>query len=129
MQALAAATCTPLVEGTETLTLVPVTAGLDVLARALDGSDTVVAYKGGRRMSQVVELLRERGRAAVLGTDVSLSDQRLFTLAERVGGGGSAYEEASGVRGAAYERYDEGEAPYFATVLSVPARTGVGGRL
>nr|WP_231979882.1 precorrin-2 C(20)-methyltransferase [Tessaracoccus coleopterorum] len=46
MQALAAESRTPLVEGTETLALVPVTAGMEKVAELLDAVDTVVAYKG-----------------------------------------------------------------------------------
>ena len=80
MQALAAESRTPLVEGTETLALVPVTAGLDVLGRVLDTVDTVVAYKGGRRMPEVAGQLRERGRDAVVGVNVGLERQELFGL-------------------------------------------------
>lgn len=110
MQALAAASRVPLVEGTEVLALVPVTAGLEALDRAMAAADTVVAYKGGRQLPAVVERLRAAGRAAttVIGTDVSLPVQRLVTLAE----------------------LGEGErAPYFSTVLSAPTRDTVGGRL
>ncbi|MCO5309118.1 MAG: precorrin-2 C(20)-methyltransferase [Austwickia sp.] len=110
MQALAAASRIPLVEGTEVLALVPVTAGLETLERAMAAADTVVAYKGGRRMPEVVSRLRAADREAttVIGTDVSLPHQRLVGLAEL----GEA------------ER-----APYFCTVLSAPARATIGGRL
>lgn len=110
MQALAAASRVPLVEGTEVLALVPVTAGMATLDRALSSADTVVAYKSGRRMPEVVRRLHAAGRAAdtVVGTDVSLPQQRLVSLTE----------------------LGEGQAtPYFCTVLSAPSRESIGGRL
>ncbi|HYN94243.1 MAG TPA: precorrin-2 C(20)-methyltransferase, partial [Pilimelia sp.] len=47
MQALAAASGVPLVEGAEPLTLLPLARGLDGLGEALAGPGTVVLYKGG----------------------------------------------------------------------------------
>ena len=113
MQALAAASRTPLVEGTEVLALVPVTAGLTALDDALTSADTVVAYKSGRHMPQVVRRLRDAGRAAttVVGTDVSLPQEQLTWL-------GELGEEGEGHA-----------APYFCTVLSAPVRDAIGGRL
>lgn len=75
MQALAAAGRVPLVEAQELLTLVPVTAGLETLARALELSDTVVAYKGGRHLHEVQRLVRERrpDATAVIGVNVGLA--------------------------------------------------------
>lgn len=109
MQALAAASLTPLVEGQETLTLVPVTAGLDTVAAALDNSDTVVAYKGGRQLAATLETIRGRRpeSGGVLGVDVGLDSQQLTPLAE----------------------VDAERAPYFSTVLVTPNRTHTGGRL
>lgn len=110
MQALAAASGTPLVEGTEVLALVPITAGLAALDDALSSADTVVAYKSARRMPDVVRRLRAAGRDAttVIGTDVSLPEERLVRLAD-LG--------------------DPQSAPYFCTVLSAPVRDRIGGRL
>lgn len=107
MQALAAVSLTPLVEGTESLTLVPVTAGMDAVATALDTSDTVVAYKGGRQFRDLLALIRGHGRDGILGVDVGLPSQRLVPLAE-VG---------------------NEQVPYFATVIVAPVRTETGGRL
>ncbi len=107
MQALAAASKVPLVEGTEVLALVPVTAGLDVLDAAFDVADTVVAYKAGR---QITDVLRRAGRTpgrTIVGTDVSLPTERITTG----------------------EGYDGDRAPYFSTVIRAPERPGVGGRL
>lgn len=107
MQALAAASLTPLVEGTESLTLVPATAGLDAVSAALTTSDTVVAYKGGRRLAALLAVVREQGRDGVLGVNVGLPGQTITPLSE-------VTEEA---------------APYFSTVLVAPTRTQTGGRL
>jgi precorrin-2/cobalt-factor-2 C20-methyltransferase len=107
MQALAAVSLTPLVEGTESLTLVPVTAGMEAVATALDTSDTVVAYKGGRQFKELLALIRDHGRDGILGVDVGLPSQRLVPLAE-VG---------------------NEPVPYFATVIVAPVRTETGGRL
>lgn len=109
MQALAAASGVPLVEAQESLTLVPVTAGLDAVAAALAASDTVVAYKGGRHLTALQELVAERrpDATAVIGVNVGLPGQELRPLAE----------------------LDAARAPYFSTVLVAPARGTTGGRL
>ncbi len=107
MQALAAVSLTPLVEGTESLTLVPVTAGMEAVATALDTSDTVVAYKGGRQFRELLTLIRDHGRDGILGVDVGLPSQRLIPLAEA----------------------ENEQVPYFATVIVAPVRTETGGRL
>lgn len=62
MQDLAARSGAVLTEGTEPLTLVPVTAGAQALKDALAGPGTVVAYKFGRQAQEVAEALRETGR-------------------------------------------------------------------
>lgn len=108
MQAIAAESRTPLVEGQEVLALVPVTAGLDRLREVLTTVDSVVAYKGGRRLPEVVGLLRETGRDAILGVDLTLPHQRLLAIDDLA---------------------DDEHAPYFSTVLSAPERTETGGRL
>ncbi|HSN11662.1 MAG TPA: precorrin-2 C(20)-methyltransferase [Propionibacteriaceae bacterium] len=107
MQALAAESLTPLVEGQETLALVPATAGEEVLSQALASSDAVVYYKGGRRLADLVAMIRERGRDGVLGVDVGLDGQRITPLSE----------------------VDAATAPYFSTVLVTPRRAATGGRL
>lgn len=107
MQALAAASLIPLVEGTESLTLVPVTAGLESVGTALEHSDTVVAYKGGRRLADLLTVLREHGRDGVLGVNIGLPGETVTPLAE----------------------VDAETAPYFSTVLVAPVRTETGGRL
>lgn len=107
MQALAAASLTPLVEGRESLTLVPVTAGLDAVGAALDNSDTVVAYKGGRQLAGLLAVVRDHGRDGVLGVNLGLPGQAITPLNE----------------------VDADSAPYFSTVLVAPRRTSTGGAL
>lgn len=75
MQAIAVAADAPLVIGNEVLALVPATAGPDRLGAALAAADTVVVYKGGRQMGDVVARVREAGKRAVVATDLSLPTQ------------------------------------------------------
>jgi precorrin-2/cobalt-factor-2 C20-methyltransferase len=111
MQDLAARSVTPLCEGTETLALFPMTAGLDGFAAALDTFDTVVAYKGGRRLPQMLDVVRRAGRldTAVYGASLGRPDERVQPAGEFTGVG-------------------EG-APYLSTLLVPPARPGRGERL
>ncbi|AQP49678.1 precorrin-2 C(20)-methyltransferase [Tessaracoccus flavescens] len=108
MQALAAESRTPLVEGTETLALVPATAGLEKLSALLDAVDTVVAYKGGRRLPEVAATIRGKGRDAVLGINLGLEGQELHRLSDLD---------------------DDRSAPYFSAVLAPAHRGETGGRL
>ncbi len=107
MQNLAAASLTPLVEGREALTLVPLTAGLDAVEAALEHSETVVAYKVGGRLAELMELVKRHDRTGVLGVDIGLPGQQLLPLSE----------------------VTTSDAPYFTTVLVTPERTAPGGQL
>jgi precorrin-2/cobalt-factor-2 C20-methyltransferase len=84
MQDLAARSGAVLTEGTEPLTLVPVTAGAAVLKDALAGPGTVVAYKFGRQAGEVAEALRETGRLedAVWGSALGLESESIRPAAE-----------------------------------------------
>jgi precorrin-2/cobalt-factor-2 C20-methyltransferase len=62
MQELASRSGTVLLVGNERLTLLPFTAGKSELRRALDSFETVVCYKGGGRLGEVLEVARETGR-------------------------------------------------------------------
>jgi precorrin-2/cobalt-factor-2 C20-methyltransferase len=77
MQYLAARSGTSLVEGVEPLTLLPLTAGLDRWRAALEAGGTVVAYKGGRMLPDVLRVLEETGRLgnAVFGAALGLPDE------------------------------------------------------
>ncbi|MGW0796395.1 precorrin-2 C(20)-methyltransferase [Streptomyces sp. NPDC002692] len=110
MQDLAARSGAVLTEGTEPLTLVPVTAGAAVLKDALAGPGTVVAYKFGRQAHEVARALRETGRIddAVWGSALGLEDESIRPAAD----------------------LDGGPLPYLSTLIA-PARRdgGRGGKL
>ncbi|WP_406728195.1 precorrin-2 C(20)-methyltransferase [Streptomyces sp. GD-15H] len=110
MQDLAARSGAVLTEGTEPLTLVPVTAGAAVLKEALAGPGTVVAYKFGRRAGEVAEALRESGRLgdAVWGSALGLPEEFVRPAAE----------------------LDGSPLPYLSTLIAPPRRDGGrGGKL
>ncbi|MCM2577532.1 precorrin-2 C(20)-methyltransferase [Streptomyces meridianus] len=88
MQDLAARSGAVLTEGTEPLTLVPVTAGSAVLREALEGPGTVVAYKFGRLADEVAGALRDTGRTegAVWGSALGLPGESIRRAAEPAGG-------------------------------------------
>jgi precorrin-2/cobalt-factor-2 C20-methyltransferase len=105
MQDLAARSGTVLCEGTESLALLPLTAGIDAFDEALTHFDTVVAYKGGRHMKQVRDVLAKHGRldTAVFGAALGLPDEHIGALPP--------------------------EAPYLSTVIAPARRTSRGGKL
>jgi precorrin-2/cobalt-factor-2 C20-methyltransferase len=111
MQALASVSGIPLVEGQETLALLPLTAGLPALRRALDEHDTVVAYKGGRVLAQVLAELAAAGRLdqAVYGAALGRPDEAVRPAAEL---------DPAAV-----------DAPYLSTVVVTGPRAGRGSRL
>jgi precorrin-2/cobalt-factor-2 C20-methyltransferase len=100
MQDLAARSGTVLCEGTESLALLPLTAGIAAFDEALTHFDTVVAYKGGRHMARVREVLERHGRLAdaVYGAALGLPDEQVGRAADA-----------------------PADAPYLSTVV-VPAR-------
>ncbi|BEP15711.1 precorrin-2 C(20)-methyltransferase [Acidothermaceae bacterium B102] len=108
MQDLAARSGTVLVEGTETLALLPFTAGAPVLAQALATFDTVVAYKGGRQLDAVLEVVRQAGRLddAVYGARLGLDGEQVEAAADH-----------------------SGPAHYLSTLLVPAKRSGRGGKL
>lgn len=110
MQDLAARSGAVLTEGTEPLTLVPVTAGSAVLKDALNGPGTVVAYKFGRQAAEVAEVLRETGRIedAVWGSALGLDGESIRPAAE----------------------LDGAPLPYLSTLIAPARRDGArGGKL
>jgi precorrin-2/cobalt-factor-2 C20-methyltransferase len=113
MQDLAARSGAVLTEGTEPLTLVPVTAGPAVLKEALEGPGTVVAYKFGRLAAEVATALRETGRTegAVWGSALGLPGESIRPATELA-------ESA------------EGPLPYLSTLIApAPRDGGRGGKL
>jgi precorrin-2/cobalt-factor-2 C20-methyltransferase len=100
MQDLAARSGTVLAEGSEPLTLFPYTAGDGRLRGALDSGDTVVVYKGGRHLPEVLDAVRDAGRLddSIYGEQLGLADEEIARAGQRTGSG-----------------------PYMSTVI-VPAR-------
>jgi precorrin-2/cobalt-factor-2 C20-methyltransferase len=108
MQDLAARSGTVLCEGSETLALLPLTAGLHRFSQALASFDTVVGYKSGRHLPQVLAAVREAGRLgeAVHGASLGLPEQDVRPAAEVTGA-----------------------APYLSTLIVPARRSGRGGKL
>jgi precorrin-2/cobalt-factor-2 C20-methyltransferase len=108
MQDLAARSGTVLCEGTESLALLPLTAGVQAFEEALTHFDSVVAYKGGRHMPAVLDTLRRHDRldGSVYGAALGLPDQVVGPAADAPEG-----------------------APYLSTVIVPARRTTRGGKL
>jgi precorrin-2/cobalt-factor-2 C20-methyltransferase len=106
MQDLAARSGTVLCEGTESLALLPLTAGITAFEDALRHFDSVVAYKGGRQMAEVRRVLALHGRlhTAVFGAALGLPDEQIGEL-------------------------PDGPAPYLSTVIAPAPRHGRGSKL
>ena len=87
MQDLAARSGTVLAEGNESVALFPLTAGEDGLRRALEVFDTVVCYKGGRRLPAVLDAARDAGQleAAVYGAHLGLAEETVCAAADMDG--------------------------------------------
>ncbi|MCX2971331.1 MULTISPECIES: precorrin-2 C(20)-methyltransferase [Streptomyces] len=109
MQDLAARSGAVLTEGTEPLTLVPVTAGPAVLRDALEGPGTVVAYKFGRIAGEVARALQSTGRleGAVWGSALGLPGESIRPAA----------------------RLGDAPLPYLSTLIAPARRTARGGKL
>jgi precorrin-2/cobalt-factor-2 C20-methyltransferase len=107
MQDLAARAGLVLVEGRQSLALLPFTAGPARFRRALAAFDTVVCYKGGRRLPEVLAEISRAGRldASVYGARLGLGDEEIRPAKELLGRTGA----------------------YLSTVVVPPAR-GTGGR-
>jgi precorrin-2/cobalt-factor-2 C20-methyltransferase len=108
MQDLAARSGTVLCEANETLALLPLTAGLARFREALATFDTVVGYKSGRHLPEVLAAVREAGRLgeAVHGAALGLPGEDIRPAAEV-----------------------SGPAPYLSTLLVPARRTHRGGQL
>lgn len=97
-QDLAARAGVSMVEGDETLALLPITAGRERLAAALAEHDAVIAYKGGAHLDEVRAALADAGR-----TGDAVYGSRLGLGGEVVGG-----------------LPPEGAGPYLSTVIVTP---------
>jgi precorrin-2/cobalt-factor-2 C20-methyltransferase len=107
MQAAASAAGLTLVEGSEPLTLLPLSRDLAALEGALGNGGTVVAYKAGSRLVQLRQRLAAAGALdrAWCAEHLGTSDERITPLAQ--------------TRTAAY----------LSTVVVLPVRTGRGAQL
>ncbi len=87
MQELASRSGTVLLEGDERLALLPFTAGRDRLREALDSFETVVCYKGGGRMPEVLAAAEEAGRLgdAVYGARLGIEGEEVIPATEMAG--------------------------------------------
>jgi precorrin-2/cobalt-factor-2 C20-methyltransferase len=87
MQDLASKSGTVLLEGDERLALLPFTAGEEPLREALLGFETVVCYKGGSRMAEVLRVAQETGRLenAVYGARLGIEGEEVLDASEAAG--------------------------------------------
>ena len=85
MQDLASRSGTVLLEGEERLALLPFTAGEEPLREALAGFETVVCYKGGRRLGQVLRVAEGRVEDAVYGARLGIEGEEIVSAREMVG--------------------------------------------
>jgi len=108
MQDLAARSGTVLCEGRETLALLPLTAGVAPFSAALASFDTVVGYKSGGHLPEVLAAVRAAGRLddAVHGARLGLPGEDIRPAAEVTG-----------------------PVPYLSTLLVPGRRTRRGGKL
>jgi precorrin-2/cobalt-factor-2 C20-methyltransferase len=109
MQDLAARSGTVLVEGGERLALLPLAAGARRLSEALTSFDTVVCYKGGRHLPEIVDALRRSGRLerTVYGARLGLPGEIVRPAAQ----------------------LDAGPGPYLSTLIALPERPSRGSKL
>lgn len=87
MQDLASRSGKVLVAGDERLALLPFTMGKTVLKSALDGFETVVCYKGGAYLGEVLEVAAEAGRLedAVYGSRLGTEGEEVMPASEMCG--------------------------------------------
>jgi precorrin-2/cobalt-factor-2 C20-methyltransferase len=87
MQDLASRSGKVLLEGDERLALLPFTAGEGSLREALAVFETVVCYKGGSRLGEVLGAAEEAGRleGAVYGARLGIEGEEVLPAAEMAG--------------------------------------------
>ncbi|MCI2419139.1 precorrin-2 C(20)-methyltransferase [Saccharopolyspora sp. K220] len=107
MQATAAQAGIALVEGAESLTVIPAMRDVTVLREALRARGTVVAYKGGRRLGELRDAIVESGalERSVYAEHLGTPDARVLPLSD-------------------VSEVDD--APYLSTVVVLPRRGGRG---
>jgi precorrin-2/cobalt-factor-2 C20-methyltransferase len=87
MQDLASRSGTVLALGDERLALLPFTAGKTALRSALERFETVVCYKGGGRLREVLEVAEEVGRVedGIYGSRLGLEGEEIARAPEVLG--------------------------------------------
>jgi precorrin-2/cobalt-factor-2 C20-methyltransferase len=87
LQDLASRSGKVLLEGDERLALLPFTAGEEPLREALAGFETVVCYKGGSRLGEVLRVAEGAGRleGAVYGARLGIEGEEVVPAPEMVG--------------------------------------------
>ncbi len=87
MQDLASRGGAVLALGDERLALLPFTAGKEALRSALEGYETVVCYKGGARLGEVLAVAEEAGRleGAIYGSRLGMEGETVLPASEMVG--------------------------------------------
>jgi precorrin-2/cobalt-factor-2 C20-methyltransferase len=87
MQDLASRSGTVLALKDERLALLPFTAGKDALRGALESFETVVCYKGGGRLGEVLGVAEEAGRLedAIYGSRLGMEGEEVVPAAEMLG--------------------------------------------
>ncbi|MDP8900167.1 MAG: precorrin-2 C(20)-methyltransferase [Actinomycetota bacterium] len=101
MQELASRSGTVLTIGDERLALFPFTAGKSELMSALEGFETVVCYKGGGRLDEVLEVARETGRLedGIYGSWLGMEGGEIVRLPEMSGREGTYLSTVMFTRG------------------------------
>jgi precorrin-2/cobalt-factor-2 C20-methyltransferase len=84
MQDLASKSGTVTLVGNERLALLPFTAGKSALQRAFSDYETVVCYKGGSRLREILEIAGEAGRLkdAVYGSRLGMEGEEVVLASE-----------------------------------------------
>lgn len=87
MQDLASRSGTILALGDECLALLPFTAGKTALQSALESFETVVCYKGGGRLGEVLDVAGETGRLedAIYGSRLGMKGEEVIRASEMRG--------------------------------------------
>jgi precorrin-2/cobalt-factor-2 C20-methyltransferase len=103
MQDLASKSGKVLAVGDERLALLPFTAGKTALWSALDGFETVVCYKGGGRLGEVLEVAAEAGRIedAIYGSRLGMQGEEIVPASEMFGWEGTYLSTVIFTRGEA----------------------------
>jgi precorrin-2/cobalt-factor-2 C20-methyltransferase len=101
MQELASRSGKVLLLGDERLVLLPFTAGKSELRSALDSFETVVCYKGGGRLDEVLEVARETGRLedGTYGSWLGMNGGEIVQLPEMPGREGTYLSTVMFTRG------------------------------